>query len=144
MAPCTEARPLVWLHGEIKTPPFSLAGRIDAGELLRQLQRGERVGMPHSRPLPSIGPGCHELRIWDSGRSWRIVYCVDVDAILIVEVFAKKTRPPRFTSSRRVGRGWPHIVDSVHGSEANDATEFRETAQSRVAVWILQGLSGSL
>jgi hypothetical protein len=72
------------------------------------------------------------------------VYCVDVDAILIVEVFAKKTRPPRFTSSRRVGRGWPHIVDSVHGSEANDATEFRETAQSRVAVWILQGLSGSL
>jgi phage-related protein len=92
MAPGTEARPLVWLHGEIKTPPFSLAGRIDAGELLRQLQRGERVGMPHSRPLPSIGPGCHELRIWDSGRSWRIVYCVDVDAILIVEVFAKKTR----------------------------------------------------
>jgi phage-related protein len=143
MAPGTEARPLVWLHGEIKTPPFSLAGRIDAGELLRQLQRGERVGMPHSRPLPSIGPGCHELRIWDSGRSWRIVYCVDVDAILIVEVFAKKTRPPRFTSSRRVGRGWPHRRFRAR-ERGNDATEFRETAQSRVAVWILQGLSGSL
>ena len=63
MASGTEAKPLVWLHGEIKTPPFSLAGRIDAGELLRQLQRGEPVGMPHSRPLPSIGSGCHELRI---------------------------------------------------------------------------------
>lgn len=92
MSSGTEAKPLVWLHGEIKTPPFSLAGRIDAGELLRQLQRGEPVGMPHSRPLPSIGPRCYELRIWDSGNSWRIVYCCDVDAIVILEVFAKKTR----------------------------------------------------
>jgi len=25
-------KPLVWLHGEVKTPPFSSAARIDAGE----------------------------------------------------------------------------------------------------------------
>ncbi|TFH43207.1 MAG: type II toxin-antitoxin system RelE/ParE family toxin, partial [Lysobacterales bacterium] len=24
-------KPLVWLHGEIKTPPFSAAARIEAG-----------------------------------------------------------------------------------------------------------------
>jgi len=92
MAAGREAKPLVWLHGEIKTPPFSLAGRIKAGELLRRLQRGEPVAMPDSRPLPSIGSGCHELRIWDSGHSWRIVYWFDVDAIVILEVFAKQTR----------------------------------------------------
>ena len=91
MSTGTDAKPLVWLHGEIKTPPFSLAGRIDAGKLSRQLQCGEAVGMPRSRPLPSIGPGCHELRIWDSGNSWRIVYCCDVEAIVILEVFAKRT-----------------------------------------------------
>jgi hypothetical protein len=38
---------LVWLHGEIKTPPFSAEARIEAGCLLRRLQRGESLGLPH-------------------------------------------------------------------------------------------------
>ncbi len=59
-------RPLVWLHGEVKTPPFSPTARIEAGVLLRRLQRGEFLPMPHSRPMPVIGPRCHELRINDS------------------------------------------------------------------------------
>jgi phage-related protein len=85
-------RPLVWLHGEIKTPPFSRAARLEAGFLLRRLQRGERLGMPHSRPMPSIGSHCHELRITDAAGNWRIVYRLDLDAVVIAEVFAKKTR----------------------------------------------------
>lgn len=92
MVPGTETKPLVWLHGEIKTPPFSRTGRIDAGVLLRQLQIGERIGMPHSRPLPAIGSGCHELRLRDGGHSWRVVYFLDEDEIVIREVFAKTTR----------------------------------------------------
>jgi hypothetical protein len=56
-------RPLVWLRGEVKTPPFSHAARIEAGYLLRLLQEGESLGLPHSRPLPIIGTRCHELRI---------------------------------------------------------------------------------
>lgn len=91
MASGTEGKPLVWLHGEIKTPPFSQIGRIEAGFPLRRLQGGERIEMPHSRPLPRIGSGCHELRLWDTGRSWRIVYFIDADAIVILEVFAKQT-----------------------------------------------------
>ncbi len=39
-------KPIVWLHGEIKTPPLSEAGRLEAGYLLRRLQRGERLEMP--------------------------------------------------------------------------------------------------
>jgi phage-related protein len=85
-------KPLVWLHGEVKTPPFSAAGRVEAGVLLRRLQRGENLGMPHSRPMPSVGPRCHELRVRDEGQNWRIVYRADEDAIIIAEVFAKKTR----------------------------------------------------
>ncbi|MCA9031452.1 MAG: type II toxin-antitoxin system RelE/ParE family toxin [Planctomycetaceae bacterium] len=84
-------KPLVWLHGEVKTPPFSLAARIEAGVLLRRLQGGESIGLPHSRPMPSIGKRCHELRIPDENVTWRIVYRVDADAIVIGDVFAKKT-----------------------------------------------------
>jgi phage-related protein len=85
-------KPLVWLEGEIKTPPFSQAARLEAGYLLRRLQRGEALGMPHSRPLPSIGGRCHELRINDERATWRIIYRTDSDAIVILEVFSKKSR----------------------------------------------------
>ena len=84
-------RPLVWLHGEVKTPPFSKATRIEAGFLLRKLQRGDSLGMPQSRRMPVIGQRCHELRVTDAGSNWRIIYLIDRDAILILEVFAKKT-----------------------------------------------------
>ena len=56
--------PLVWLFGEVKTPPFS---------------------------AEVVGPGCHELRIPDRGVTWRILYHLAGDAILILDVFAKKT-----------------------------------------------------
>jgi len=59
--------------------------------LLRQLQRGEFLSMPQSRPMPSVGPRCHELRINDVTNNWRVVYRIDNDAIVILEVFAKKT-----------------------------------------------------
>jgi len=85
-------KPLVWLHGEIKTPPFSREGRLETGVLLRRLQRGENLSLPHSRPLVAMGARCHELRVVDRDATWRIVYRTDPDAILIVEVFSKKTR----------------------------------------------------
>jgi phage-related protein len=87
-----QGKPLVWLKGEVKTPPFSPDARIEAGFLLRQLQQGENLGLPHSRPMPSIGSRCHELRIRDSDQNWRIMYRIDDDAIVIIEVFGKATR----------------------------------------------------
>ena len=89
MAPAD--KPLVWLHGEVKTPPFSAEARIEAGMLLRRRQRGERLSMPASRPMPIIGRRCHELRIRDADQTWRIIYRVDADAVVIAEVFSKKT-----------------------------------------------------
>lgn len=47
--------------------------------------------MPASRPMPSIGRRCHELRINDEDKTWRIIYRIDTDAIIILEVFSKKT-----------------------------------------------------
>lgn len=88
----TIERPLVWLHGELRSPPLSRVARIEAGVLLRRLQSGESIGMPASRPMPSIGKRCHELRVRDVGGSWRVVYRIDEDAIVILDVFAKATR----------------------------------------------------
>jgi len=85
-------KPLVWLQGEIKTPPFSSDARIEAGFLLRRLQQGESLSLPHSRPMPSIGKRCHELRIVDADKTWRIIYRIDEDAIFILEVFNKTTQ----------------------------------------------------
>jgi len=84
-------KPLVWMHDEVRTPPFSMPARLRAGFLLRLLQRGETVTMPNSRPMPSVGKRCHELRIPDDKANWRIIYRIDADAIVIAEVFSKKT-----------------------------------------------------
>ena len=86
-----QRKSLVWLHGEIKTPPFSANARVEAGVLMRRLQEGSSISLPHSRPMPSVGRGCHELRIPDENRTWRILYFVDKDAIAILDVFAKTT-----------------------------------------------------
>lgn len=71
---------------------MSANARSEAGFLLRQLQQGQRLGMPQSRTMPSIGDRCHELRVPDADKTWRIVYRADTDAIVIVEVFDKKTK----------------------------------------------------
>ena len=69
-----ERKPLVWLSGEVKTPPFTAEGRMEAGELLRALQEGQA------------------LRVRDAGQNWRIMYPIDKDAVVILEVYGKKTQ----------------------------------------------------
>ena len=73
---------------------MSSDARVQGGMLLRRLQRGENLSMPDSRPMPVIGPRCHELRIGDLAqkREWRIVYHIGNSAIAVLEVFAKDTR----------------------------------------------------
>lgn len=65
--------------------------------------------MPQSRPLPVVGARCHELRIQDAGITWRLVYRADPDAVVILEIFSKKTRTtPRdvIDSSKKGLRGY--------------------------------------
>lgn len=85
-------KPLVWLHGEIKTPPFTADGRQEAGMLLRLLQQGERLGMPEAELLSDVGPRCGALRVRDADHNWRVMFRIDTDAVLILDVYHKKTR----------------------------------------------------
>jgi phage-related protein len=87
-------KPLRWMLGTLQTPPVGRQARIEAGVLLRRLQRGESVEMPESRPMPEIGRSVHELRVDDreTRKSWRIVYRVDRDAVLGVHRLEKQTQ----------------------------------------------------
>jgi phage-related protein len=78
----------------LQTPPVGVGARIEAGVLLRRLQRGESLGMPHSRAMPEIGRRVRELRVNDpeTRLTWRIIYRIDRDAILVVHWFDKKTQ----------------------------------------------------
>ena len=110
-------KPLVWLRGEIKTPPFSQAARLEAGFLLRRLQQGELLALPHSRPMPAVGAQCHELRLNDAGSTWRIIYHVARDAVVILDVFAKKTTATPKTTISTCQRRLADYLKVVAGKE---------------------------
>jgi phage-related protein len=60
--------------------------------------------MPQSRPMPGVGRHCHELRVNDASGQWRLIYRIDVDAIVIAEVFAKKSAKTRERVAEICGR----------------------------------------
>jgi phage-related protein len=97
------SKPLRWLGGTlIETPPIGEKGRRSLGAALRVLQEGGQLTMPVSRPMPSVGSRCHELRVGDDGRQWRLLYRIDADAILVIDVFRKTTQK---TPARIIERG---------------------------------------
>ena len=71
---------------------MSREARREMGFLLRQLQEGEMPSLPHSRPMPSVGKACHELRVNDENKTWRLFYFIDTEAIVILGINEKKTQ----------------------------------------------------
>ena len=120
-----EDKPLVWLHGEVKTPPFSIEARIEAGTLLRRLQSGESIGMPQSRPMPTIGKRCHELRITDEDVTWRIVY--RTDAAISKKVFIPGSLPKKIQPNIR------YTAASIHTSTHTLGAAFLAFLKSKEA-----------
>jgi phage-related protein len=86
-----EDKPLVWLEGEIKTHrlPQRLASK--PGRSYDVSNRGRTLECRIHGPCRPWGPGCHELRIRDADQNWRVIYRIDADAVVIVDVFAKRT-----------------------------------------------------
>ncbi len=82
---------LVFLAG-VKSPPLTEKSRRDAGFFLNRVQDGEMLTLPTSRPMPSIGPRIYELRLSDDSGDWRVVYRINAEEIILVEVFKKTTQ----------------------------------------------------
>ncbi len=71
--------------------PFSMDARAEAGFYCGACSEGEPLSMPHWRPMADVGPACHELRVNDRNQTWRIMYHVTDDAVVVLDVFSKKT-----------------------------------------------------
>ena len=66
--------------------------RLAFGESILDLQNGAILGMPISRPMPTVAPGVQELRVHDRSGHYRALYLVrSSQGVLIFHVFSKKT-----------------------------------------------------
>ena len=66
--------------------------RKELGKAIFDLQRGEILSMPLSRPMPSVGPGVEELRIRDRCGIYRaFYYAKSARGLLILHAFVKKS-----------------------------------------------------
>ncbi len=73
----------------IKT--FSKGVRKELGKAIFDLQKGHPLGMPLSRPMPSVAVGVEELRIRDRAGLYRTFYFTkSLRGILIFHAFVKR------------------------------------------------------
>lgn len=74
---------------ELKNAPKDILSDVFA--LFDDLASGKKLGMPISRPLPSVGKGLHELRLSGRAGEYRVFYVIKVgDAIYVVHAATKK------------------------------------------------------
>ena len=67
--------------------------RIRIGKAVFRLQMGEQIGMPDSRPTPSVEGGASELRVKGEDGVFRVFYCTaSVMGVLVFHAFVKKTQ----------------------------------------------------
>ena len=75
---------------------FPSAARQDAGRQIEKVQRGKQPD--DFKPMPSIGNGVEEIRVWDDTGTFRVIYTARLaDAVFVLHAFQKKAQ----TTSRR-------------------------------------------
>jgi phage-related protein len=69
---------------------FPPAARHDAGYQLEKLQRGEQPN--DGKPMPTVGRGVEEYRIWDKTGTFRVIYTARHRGVVyVLHAFQKKT-----------------------------------------------------
>jgi phage-related protein len=85
-------KPVTFLGDSLKVMRgFPEGVRQDAGYQLDKLQRGHAAD--DCKPMPSIGPGVEELRIWSDAGTFRVIYVARLEeTVYVLHAFQKKTR----------------------------------------------------
>jgi phage-related protein len=85
-------KPVVFVGDSLaRLREFPDEARHDAGYQIDKLQRGQKPD--DFKPMPAIGKGVEELRVWDDAGTWRVIYLTRLaDAVYILHAFQKKTR----------------------------------------------------
>ena len=70
---------------------FPHKARHDAGFQLDAVQRGKEP--KDWKPMPAIGKGVAEIRIWDEAGTFRVIYAARIAGIVyVLHAFQKKTQ----------------------------------------------------
>lgn len=85
-------KPVVFVGDSLKRlREFPEDARHDAGYQLDKVQRGEPPD--DFKPMPSIGKGVEEIRVWDDSGTYRVIYTARLaDAVYVLHAFHKKTQ----------------------------------------------------
>ena len=85
-------KPIRFLGDSLKQlREFSDDARQDAGYQLDKVQRGEHPN--DFKPMPSIGKGVEEIRVWDDSGTYRVIYTARLkDVVVVLHAFQKKTQ----------------------------------------------------
>lgn len=103
------SKALVFIRGQ------SPAIKREIGEALRDVQKGIRLGLPLSRPIPVVASGAHELRVWDSAITVRVFYFVTLaDAIVVFYGFQKQTQK---TPKHEIAVARQRLKEVLHGDD---------------------------
>ena len=67
--------------------------RREIGKAIFDLQKGHKLSMPLSKPMPAVGKGVEELRVKDGAGIYRVFYFARVkDSVLVFHAFQKKSQ----------------------------------------------------
>lgn len=85
-------KPVCFLGDSLKSlREFPEDAKHDAGYQLDKVQRGDQPD--DFKPMPSIGKGVEEIRVWDDAGTYRVIYTARVaDAVYVLHAFQKKTQ----------------------------------------------------
>lgn len=87
--------------------------RKTIGEALRDLQKGISLGLPLSRPMPTVASGAHELRLKSKTTAIRVLYFAKLaEAIVVFHAFQKKTQK---TPPHELAVGRQRLREVLHG-----------------------------
>lgn len=93
----------------------SPALKREIGEALRDLQKGISIGLPLSRPMPSVATGAYELRVRSATTTVRVFYFVKLaDTILVFHGFQKKTQK---TPAHELTLGQRRLQEMIDGND---------------------------
>jgi phage-related protein len=92
---------------------FPEDARHDAGYQLDKMQRGEQPD--DFKPMPSIGKGVEEIRMWDDTGTYRVVYTARLaDAVYVLHAFQKKTQA---TAKRDIELAKKRFIELMRGAQ---------------------------
>lgn len=85
-------KPVHFLGNSLKAlRDFPQDAMQDAGYQLDKVQRGQQPD--DFKPMPAIGVGVEEIRIWDDNGTFRVIYTARIgNAVYVLHAFQKKTQ----------------------------------------------------